>query len=176
MKPVIVLLAAIILFASTSAYALWSVSDTGTWPDAWPKELEPLRKQARSYTGSAINRTFHEIRFTKREEFESAWPHLLKVKSKGAPIILVRGPVEYLGSLDKGVRVWTALPTSKPMPVGPIPGDGNPRSKWLYTTFIELGVDADVVDLNRIELPADAPIVDERFVDRQDEKQDDKTK
>ena len=31
------------------------------------------------------------IPFIKREDFESAWPHLLKVKSKGAPLILMRG-------------------------------------------------------------------------------------
>ncbi|MEX2186295.1 MAG: hypothetical protein WD875_05860 [Pirellulales bacterium] len=161
---------AIAFFSATPAPAFWSVSDSGAWPDSWPKELEPLRKQARSYTGGGVNRTFHEIRITKREEFEAAWPQLLKVKSEGAPIILVRGPVKYLGPLGKGVRVWMALPSSKPVPAGPIAGVRNPREKWLYTTFIELVVDGDVVDLNRIALPPDTPIIDERFVDRQDNK------
>src|SRR6266446_3083035 len=39
-----------------------------------------------------IDQLRYLIPFTNREDFESAWPHLLKVKSKGAPIILVRGP------------------------------------------------------------------------------------
>jgi hypothetical protein len=33
----------------------------------------------------------------------------------------------------------------------------------MNTTFIELVVDGNVVDLNRIALPADTPIIDERF-------------
>jgi hypothetical protein len=33
----------------------------------------------------------------------------------------------------------------------------------MYTTFIELVVDGNVVDLNRIPLPADTPVIDERF-------------
>jgi len=36
----------------------------------------------------------------------------------------------------------------------------------MYATFIELVVDGDIVDSNRIPLPADAPIVDERFKDK----------
>ena len=41
----------------------------------------------------------------------------------------------------------------------------NMRERWLYTTYIELVVDGDIVDLNRIALPADTPIIDERFKD-----------
>ena len=37
------------------------------------------------------------------------------------------------------------------------------RQIWMYTTFIELIVDGNVVDLNRIPLPADTQIIDERF-------------
>ena len=33
------------------------------------------------------------------------------------------------------------------------------------TTYLELVVDGDIVDLNRIPLPADTPINDERFKD-----------
>ena len=33
----------------------------------------------------------------------------------------------------------------------------------MNTTYIELVVDGDIVDLNRIPLPADTPIIDERF-------------
>jgi hypothetical protein len=35
--------------------------------------------------------------------------------------------------------------------------------RWLWTTYIELIVDGHVVDLNRIPLPADTPIIDRRF-------------
>lgn len=169
MKLATLFLAAIVLLGATTAHADWSVSEKGTWSESWPKELEPLRAQAKSYKGSLVNRTFHEIRFATREEFEAAWPHLLKVKTDGAPILLVRGPVKYFGPLESGVRVWTALPTSKPMPEGPIAGDRNPRSKWLYTTFVELVVDGKVIDLNRIKLPENTPIIDERFVEEQSE-------
>jgi hypothetical protein len=36
-------------------------------------------------------------------------------------------------------------------------------------SYIELVVDGNVVDLNRIALPADAPIIDERFTVRERE-------
>jgi hypothetical protein len=35
----------------------------------------------------------------------------------------------------------------------------------MYTTFIELVVNGEIVDLNRIPLPTDTPIIDERFKD-----------
>jgi hypothetical protein len=147
---------------SASTYALWSVSDTGKWPETWPKELEPLRKQSKSYTGSLAVRTFHEIQFKSRDEFEAAWPHLLKVKSGKTPIFLSRSPVKYMGPLKSGVRVWMALNSSKPVE-SPVAGVKNERERWIYATHIELIVDGKIVDLNRIELPADTPIVDERF-------------
>ena len=93
MKRIAALLVAIAFCAVGSAvYAVYGVSDQGTWPKSWPKELEPLRKQSRTLVGPEVALSTIEIPFTKREDFESAWPHLLKVKSKGAPIILVRGP------------------------------------------------------------------------------------
>lgn len=156
-------LAVLAFLGAASAHAIWGVSDKGTWPATWPKELEPLRGQAKSYTGSLVNRTFHEIRFTTRDQFEAAWPHLLKIKTDKAPIFLSRSPVEYLGPMESGVRVWMALPTSKPMPPGPLAGVKNERERWMYATHIELIVDGKIVDLNRIKLPPDAPVVDERF-------------
>jgi hypothetical protein len=84
MKRTIAFLALIVLFTATSAvYALYSVNDKGDWPQSWPKELEPLRKQARTLVGPMVENRHYEIPFTKREEFEAAWPHLLAVKSKG---------------------------------------------------------------------------------------------
>ena len=44
-----------------------------------------------------------------------------------------------------------------------LPGVTSVRERWMWTTFVELVVDGDVVDLNRIPLPPDAPIVDLRF-------------
>jgi hypothetical protein len=96
----------------------------------------------------------------------AAWPHLLKVKSKGAPIFLKRSPYKLLGAnITAGVVVHSppAGTDKKANPEGPIPGKGNLRSKWMYTNSIELIVDGDIVALNRIPLPQDTPIIDERF-------------
>src|SRR5438067_13298172 len=93
MKRIHVWLAAIAFFAICSTvYAVYEVSDRGEWPNTWPKELEALRKQATTHVGPMVPSRHYQIPFTRREEFEAAWPYLLKVKSKGAPIILVRGP------------------------------------------------------------------------------------
>ena len=129
------------------AYALYAVRLTGDWPKSWPKELEPLRQQARTLVGPTVLNRHYAIPFTKRDEFESAWPHLLKVNSKGAALRLVRGPNFFLGGHIAGVVVH-----SPPL------GQEDPTS-------IELVVDGDIVDLNRISLPADTPISDERFKD-----------
>ncbi len=165
-------LAAIALCAASSAvYAIYGVSDEGTWPKTWPKELEPLRKQARTLVGNMVPQSHYEIPFTKREEFESAWPHLLKVKSKGAPIILVRGPkTDFMEVKPAGVLIHSppAGQNENPgTPEAPIPGVVNVRVRWKNTTYIELVVDGNIVDLNRIPLPADTPIIDERFKDGQ---------
>lgn len=139
-------LAAIAFCAVGSVHADYTVSDAGTWPTSWPKELEPLRKQARTYEGPLVLYLHYAIPFTKREEFESAWPHLLKVKSKGAGLRLVRAPNFFLGEHAKtGVVVHCP----------PLGQEG--------TTYLELVVDGEIVDLNRIPLPDDTPITDERF-------------
>ncbi|MCI0362172.1 MAG: hypothetical protein L0211_27130 [Planctomycetaceae bacterium] len=136
---------AVALGTARWVYADWAVSRTGAWPASWPKELEPLRKQAGTIQGSLLDLVIHHIPFTKREEFEAAWPHLLKVKSKGAPVILVRSPASHwhYAETQAGVLVHYAPASS--------------------TTHIELVVDGKIVDLNRIALPADTPIVDQRF-------------
>ena len=46
-----------------------------------------------------------------------------------------------------------------------IPAQDNPRTTLMNATFFELVVDGEIVDLNRIALPADTPIIDERFKD-----------
>jgi hypothetical protein len=165
MKRTIVLVAALALCAVGPAYALYTVSREGAWPAAWPRELEPLRKQSRTLMGPMAAFEHHAIPFTKRDEFESAWPNLLKVRTKGTPIFLVRGPNFFLGDAKAGVVVHSppvGQAKNPATPEAPI-NSSNPRERWMYTTYIELVVDGDVVDLNRIALPADTTIVDERF-------------
>ncbi|HZL91076.1 MAG TPA: hypothetical protein VFB96_22105 [Pirellulaceae bacterium] len=150
MKRRVALLAIAIFAVVAGVRADYSVADKGLWPETWPLELEGLRKQAKTYEGPLVLTRRYLIPFTKREEFEAAWPHILKVKSKGAPIILVRGPkTDFFKIEPAGVLIQTP-----PVDQAPEAGD---------VTVITLVVDGKIVDLNRIELPADTPIVDERF-------------
>jgi hypothetical protein len=152
MKTTIPWIAAIAICAICSTvFAVYGVADKGTWPESWPKELEPLRKEARTYTGPMVAQPHYVIPFTKREDFESAWPHILKVKSKPAPVILLRGPTTFF-ECKAGVIIHCPPPQNgKAMPEEPLPGEGSGR--WMYTTYIELVVDGDIVDLSRLELP-----------------------
>jgi hypothetical protein len=164
MKPRVALL---VLVAWSAACCVargdYSVADEGQWPESWPKALEGLRKQAKTYEGPLRADRRYLIPFTSREEFEAAWPHILAVKSKGAPIILVKGPkTDFFKVEPAGVLIKTP-PADSQEPETPIPGERSVRSKWMNTTFIELVVDGKIVDLNRIELPADCAVVDERF-------------
>ena len=167
MKKLTVSLATIaILAVGSTAFALYSVADTGTWSKTWPAELEPLRKQSRTLVGPTVECQHYAIPFTKREQFEAAWPHLLKVKTKGAPIFLVRGPNFFLGDGKAGVVVHCppeGQAKNPATPEAPIPGVENPHVRWMNTTYIELVADGEIVDLNRIALPPDTLIVDERF-------------
>lgn len=159
------------VFAS-AAYALYSVNFEGDWPKSWPQELEPLRKQAHTLVGPMIDSRHYAIEFNKREDFEAAWPHLLKVKTKGAPIFLTHGPNFFLDFLadnktQPGVVVHCppeGQSKNPATPEAPI-NVSNPRERWMNTNYIELVVDGQVVDLNRIPIPADTPIIDERFKD-----------
>ncbi|MHC4113132.1 MAG: hypothetical protein ACYSWZ_23325, partial [Planctomycetota bacterium] len=101
-----VIVASIVLCAVFSVYALYEVTNEGAWPKNWPKELEPLRKQSRSLVHSQY--CIHEIGFTSRAKFEAAWPHILAVKSKEAPLILLRSPNSYRNMsepIKAGVRI-----------------------------------------------------------------------
>jgi hypothetical protein len=158
------------------ASALWRVSNHGNSPATWPKELEPLRKGAGTIQGGELDMAIHHLTFAKREEFEAAWPHLVAIKTKGAPIVLVRGPgtlgrfgmEQHFGKTTAGVLVHCPPGGKDPdKPVGPAEGTSNFTTRWRWTTWIELVVDGDVVDLNRIPLPADTPIVDRRFGDEE---------
>jgi hypothetical protein len=167
MKRAIAILAAIAFCAVVPAYAVYEVSDKGEWPKTWPKELEPLRKQSRTFVGPTAPQSHYLIPFTKRDDFEAAWPNFLEVKSKGAPIILVPGPkTDFFEIKPAGVLIHSppAGQNNDPAtPEDPIEGVTNVRERWMNTTCIELVVDGKIVDLNRIPLPADTPIIDERF-------------
>jgi hypothetical protein len=158
MKKVAAALVAIVVFAVSSVYAEYLVSDRGTWPEEWPQELEPLRAQARSLEGPLLPLWHYAIPFAERESFEAAWPHVLEVKSQGAPIVLRRGASFWLGGSNAGVCIHTP-PTGQAPKTDSEEIDGN----WERTIYIELIVDGEIVDLNRIPLPLDTPIIDERF-------------
>jgi len=158
--------AVVIALAATGlVHALYMVRDNGAWPASWPKELEPLRKQARTLVGPTALYRHYAIRFTTREEFEAAWPHLLSVKAKGASLILRRGGNFFLGGANAGVVVHCP-PFSQADKAGVPDFTGRTATaKELAhdAHSIELVVDGTIVDLNRIALPADTPISDERF-------------
>ena len=160
----------IALLCSTSL-ALYSLSEHGDWPATWPKELDALRKQATTLVGPMVPQQHFLIPFTDQKSFEAAWPYLLKVKSQGAPIILVRGPkTDFFKVIPAGVVIH-APPKDidrKVTPEAPMPDSYGQhiREKWMWTTYIELAVDGKIVDLNRIPLPADTPIIDERFTEK----------
>jgi|ERR1043165_8602243 hypothetical protein len=176
MRRTTVFLAATV--TACSMYADYLVSNEGLWPKSWPKGLEPLRKQARTLEGPEVLTRHYEIPFTKREEFEAAWPHLLKIKSKGAPIFLVHAPqTNFFQVKPAGVLIHAPpIDTDKQAnPEEPLAGPGwqdaaRLRGRWTWTTFIELVVDGHIVDLNRIPLPADTPIIDERFRKRENQR------
>jgi hypothetical protein len=88
------------------------------------------------------------------------------MKSKGAPIFLVRAPkTDFMEIKPAGVLIHTPpiVDGKEIEPGDPIPGQSSPRVTWMNTNFLELVVDGNIVDLNRIPLPPDTPIIDERF-------------
>lgn len=146
--------------ACSAARADYGVQDKGTWPESWPKELEPLRGQARTLEGPLQLLLHYAIPFTKREEFEASWPHLRKVKSEGAPIVLRKAPNFFLGGEHAaGICIHTPPEGEKPL------GGKEAKGEWQKTIYLELIVDGEIVDLNRIPLPPDTLIIDERFKD-----------
>jgi hypothetical protein len=107
------------------------------------------------------------IHFTDRKQFESVWPHILKVKTKGAPLILLPSPYKWLGKMDAGVVVHCPPAGTKPEVVPR--GEGDKLYRRLRANYIELIVDGKIVDLNRLPLPTDTPIIDKRFVEERKE-------
>jgi hypothetical protein len=166
MKKAIICVA--ILFCGIgTAHAMSSGGPGGRWPASWPKELDPLRKQSWSWIDGIVGWASFDIPFNTREEFEAAWPHILKVRTTGGPITLMRGPhVRVKIQQNAGVRIRVhaspALETELNLAGKPMAFTTPPNGK-LPTVTLYLIVDGQIVDLNRIPFPADTPIVDERF-------------
>jgi hypothetical protein len=81
-------------------YSLAQTRDRGEWPESWSKELESLRKVARTIGFMAGNwENIYEIPFSDRYQFESLWPIILSLKTPGAPLRLSRINPGYQGSL-----------------------------------------------------------------------------
>ena len=166
-RTITVLSAAVACAICLTAYADYSVMDSGAWPKSWPAELEPLRKQARTLEGPLVLNLHYAIPFTNRAAFESAWPHILKVKNKEAQLILVRGANFFLGDNRKAGVVVHCPPAAQDDKTAeraaPTTGGNGQGGSRGMAYSIELVVDGKIVDLNRIPLPADTPIVDKRF-------------
>jgi len=199
--------------------AMVTITNKGTWPDTWPKELEQYRAQAKTHgVAHGISENVHEISFAKRDEFEKAWPHILKLRSSGTRLVLQTSPSIYSVSgseMGPGVRILAAvtiiagaanpeaqpkeeedpltgtelqelvkqgkmLKTGPPWPKYIMIDDELPeyvqakyvdgKQKWESVNAgirarldIELVVDGSIVDLNRIQLPPNTLIIDNRF-------------
>ena len=153
-------IAVVVLVAAVSASADYAFELKGTWPESWPNELEPLREGAQTFVGGEILLQHFAIPFSERTEFESVWPHLLQVKTPGAPIILRTKSDFWLAGKSAGVCIHAPPDGERArLPKQEIVSD---EYKWT-TVYIELVVDGEIIDLNRIPLPRDTPIIDERF-------------
>lgn len=143
-----------------------SVVNKGLWPESWPKELEPLREKSRTIEGPLGGFLHYEIPFTDRDAFESAWSQLLKVRSPESRIVLIRSPYEGTGarkgsSMKAGVLI-NSFPFAGSTADAP-PKDSEPKPTSMTT--VVLVVDGEVVNLNRITLPLNTYIEDQRFND-----------
>ena len=190
---VIIILMTSLTFASVITWR------KGKWPGPWPKQLKEYRQQALVVeVTEEIQETVFELEFKKREEFEKAWPELVSLKSKGAPLILEKNPSKYDVSgttAETGVRIlWTSMnpvimddgsvlrasPAGFELLKSPtgelpeyvivkdgkwIPYDGKDQTGPRHRARVDIVLitDANIVDLNRIPLPADTPIIDRRF-------------
>jgi hypothetical protein len=195
------LIAALVLAVALAsvAMALIGTEKGGPFPASWPAELAPYRAQTKTVqVAHGIQENVYEIPFTSSEDFAKAWPYLLKLKSKGAPLILENSPSMYSVSgstMSAGVRVlWPAdgsagLPDGTRLSTGatwpdyllsasgelpeyvvlegdkwaPFTGSNGNGFRYRARVDIVLVVDGKIVDLNKVALPADTPIVDHRF-------------
>jgi len=150
----------IVLLTAVSALADYTFELRGTWPKTWPSELEPLRERSQTFVGGEILLQHFAIPFDDRDEFETVWPHILRVKTPGSSIVLRRKSDFWLAGRSAGVCVHAPPKGQKGR--SPEPGDAKDEFEWT-SIYIELVVDGEIIDLNRIPIPPNTPIIDERF-------------
>ena len=184
-----------LLLLSLASFGAMTVLQQGTWPETWPKELEPYRAKAVTLGLHAGHQEkIYVIPFENRDEFEAVWPHILKVRSPKSPITLECSPWKHVDeSMAAGVRILHPLLSSHSS-IAPIwPQDIDTQSgefpeyvvrnlgKWVPQSTagkragfafrarvdIVLVVDDNIVDLKRIQLPADAKIIDKRITEEE---------
>ena len=127
MKRVPVLLLVVVVAAVSSAHAASFGGPGGSWPKDWPKELEPFRKNAWTWEHGLVSQVSYDIPFANREEFETVWPHILKLKSKEAPLTLVN-PDHYHGKAGDVPASVVVFPPLKGSKTGPMSGQSKPRT------------------------------------------------
>jgi hypothetical protein len=216
----LLVLVAMGLVWSMTALPYGVVYPSGNWPENWPKELEPFRERAQTVGyGVTVETEYYIIEFRTREEFETIWPALLRLKSKGAPLRLktadkpstdpndprvaherphvqiicpMRDKGRYQLLLDGTYRHIGPWAADLQMPNGILPERVVKRKKdgkWVVwekeyplidlvtgTDYegpaqqarvqLTLYVDGDVIDLNRIRIPDNTPIEDNRVLDK----------
>lgn len=128
----------------------------GSWPKDWPQGLEHLRAQASSEFRNTKHATvFRKIPFSERGAFEASWPGFLDLmKRKHFKFVLLSSRT---GMADRFIGVAVLCPLQE------VDVPNEQEVPEFGKTVVYLFVDGDVIDLNRIQLPADMPIIDERF-------------
>jgi hypothetical protein len=166
-KRGILILAICISVGAAASHAYIVHSSRGNWPADWPVELDPFRQRATTdwYGLFLGNATAYTIPFHDRTEFERLWPVILRLRTPGAPLVVKSGGVRLTDpaashvGLNAGVRI--TYPSACTLPLKD-PHYGDPRwDKGAASTCVTLFVDGEVIDLNRIQLPAE--IRDERW-------------
>jgi hypothetical protein len=89
------------VITTSAAHGLGVGGPTQAFPESWPEELQPFLKQTWTWEEGKSSTPSYHMAFSDREEFESAWPHIVELWGKGTPIWLMSGPK---------VRVWTTKP------------------------------------------------------------------
>jgi len=103
-------------------WALVETANTGLWPADWPEELEPFRERAQTVrVATGLQMSIYQISFETREEFQSAWPAILGLKSKGGTLTL-----HYVGSEAPG---WPNLSNEGPCVRIYAPSGGTTRAR-----------------------------------------------
>lgn len=148
----------VLLTFSFAASAFMTFVDVGGWPKTWPGELEEFRDQAWTLDGPVVTQRYY-IAFESREEFERAWPVLLRTRPRNGnsaihlvsaiklPAVAVK--LDDSGAVDAKMTVCIS--------------ENDPKLGGMAVPALELAVDGTIVDLNRIPLPHGTPIEDLRF-------------